>query len=71
MADGVKPKQVRVTLRRSLIGRAPDQRKIVWALGLRRVGAQRVHSLTPSLAGALRKVEHLISVEEVNDGQPR
>lgn len=71
MAAGVKPRRVRLTLRHSLIGRAPAQRKIVWALGLRRVGAQRVHALTPSLAGALRKVEHMVSVEEVDDGQPR
>lgn len=71
MAVGVKPKQVRVTLRHSLIGRTPSQRKTVWALGLRRVGAQRVHALTPSLAGALQKVHHMVSVEEVDDGQPR
>ncbi len=71
MADTVKPTRVRVVLQRSLIGRTQDQRRTVWALGLRRVGARRVHPLTPSLVGALRKVAHLVSVEEVNDGQDR
>ncbi len=66
MADRVK-----LTLRRSLIGRPEDQRKIVWALGLRRIGTTRVHILTPSVAGAIKKVGHLVSVEKVKHGQPR
>ncbi len=70
MADGVA-RQVRVRLRRSLIGRTRDQRRTVWALGLRRVGASRVHVLTPSLAGAVRKVQHLVSLEEVEHGRSR
>lgn len=73
MADRVSaaPRRVRVTLRRSLIGRPAEQRKIAWALGLRRVGAARVHVLTASLAGALRRVGHLVSMEEVGNGQTR
>jgi len=70
VADGVTMK-VRVTLRRSLIGRTETQRRTVWALGLRRVGAVRVHPLTPSLRGALLKVGHLVAVEEVADGRDR
>ena len=66
MADRVK-----VTLRRSLIGRPAEQRRIVWSLGLRRIGAGRVHPLTPSLRGALRRVEHLVSIEEVKHDQSR
>jgi len=63
--------QVRVTLRRSLIGHTQSQRRTVWALGLRRIGAARVHALTPSLRGALQKVQHLVSVEEVAHGGHR
>ncbi|HKV44577.1 MAG TPA: 50S ribosomal protein L30 [bacterium] len=62
-------RQVKLTLRRSLIGRPPGQRRIVWALGLRRVGAARVHPLTPSVAGAVRKIGHLVSIEEVKHGK--
>ncbi len=60
-----KGQKVRVTLRRSLIGCPEDQRRTVWALGLRRVGASRVHALGPQLAGALRKVQHLVAVEVI------
>ncbi len=63
--------QMRLTLRRSLIGRPEVQRKIVRALGLRRVGATRVHARTPSVEGAIRKVRHLVSVEEVRHGRDR
>ena len=73
MADRLTPEQtrVRITLRRSLIGHAERQRRIVRSLGLRRVGATRVHARTPSLEGALRKIQHLVSVEEVAHGQDR
>ena len=71
MADDVAAARVRVTLRRSLIGHAESQRRIVRALGLRRVGHSRVHARTPSLEGALRKIGHLVSVEEVVHGSDR
>ncbi len=73
MADGVAATQrrVAVTLRRSLIGNPEHQRRIVRALGLRRVGHSRVHALIPSLEGALRKIAHLVSVKEVADGPDR
>ncbi len=71
MADGLAPGRVRVTLRRSLIGHAERRRRIVRALGLRRVGQSRVHVLTPALKGALSKIGHLVSVEEVVHGPDR
>lgn len=74
MAGRVKSaerRQVKLTLRRSLIGRPVGQRRTVWALGLRGVGTTRVHPLTPSVAGAVRKVGHLVSIEEVTHGKTR
>ncbi len=64
-------RQVRVRLTRSLIGHTRAQRRVVWALGLRRVGAARLHTLTPQLEGAVRKVQHLVTVEEVEHGRHR
>lgn len=61
--------RVRVTLRRSLIGRPDDQRRTAHALGLHRIGASRVHARTPQLAGAVRKIQHLVVVEEVDHGR--
>jgi large subunit ribosomal protein L30 len=63
--------QMRLTLRRSLIGCPEAQRRIVRALGLRRVGASRVHVWTSGLEGAIRKVGHLLSLEEVKHGRDR
>jgi large subunit ribosomal protein L30 len=72
VADRVTPgRRVRLTLRRSLIGRPERQRRIVWALGLRRIRAGRVYTLTPAVEGALRKISHLVQVDEVTDGQDR
>ena len=72
MADvtgGRAAPRVRVRLTRSLIGRPERQRRIVYGLGLRRVGAAREHRLTPAMSGALRKVEHLVAVERLeSDG---
>lgn len=62
---------LRVTLRRSLIGRPEGQRRIARALGLRRVGASRVHARTPGVLGALRHLAHLVAIEEVGHGQAR
>ena len=77
MADRVTPGaspsdgRVRVTLRRSLIGYPADQRRTAHALGLRRIGASRVHARTASVAGAVRKIRHLVTVEEVEHGRAR
>ena len=59
-------RRVKVTLRRGLIGRPESQRRIIWSLGLRRLGAAREHVLSPSMVGALRRVGHLVSIEEVD-----
>jgi len=69
--DRIAPGQVRVTLRHSLIGHTQTQRRTVWGLGLRRIGASRIHTRTPSLDGALAKVAHLVKVEEVGHDQHR
>ena len=71
MAERVKAEQtrVRVTLRRSLIGSPRETRRVAYALGLRRIGASRVHAQTPSLGGAVRKLQHLVTVEEVEHGR--
>jgi large subunit ribosomal protein L30 len=67
--EAAPPAHVRVTLRRSLIGYPQDQRRTAHALGLRRIGASRVHAQNASLAGAVRKIQHLVTVEEVEHGR--
>ena len=59
--------KVKVTLKRSLIGRPETQRKTVRALGLRKINAVVELPDNPAIRGQLHKVEHLISVEEIAD----
>jgi len=57
-------KTVFVTLVRSPIGYTKDQKQTVLALGLRRMHQTIEHSDTPALRGMIRKVLHLLQVEE-------
>jgi large subunit ribosomal protein L30 len=58
-------KTVFVTLVRSPIGYTKDQKQTVLALGLRRMHQTIEHQDTPAVRGMIRKVEHLVQVEEV------
>ncbi len=55
---------VKVTLVRSVIGRKPNQRKTVKALGLKKINSSVVIELNPALQGMINTVSHLVKVEE-------
>jgi len=57
-------KTVRVTLVRSPIGFTKDQKQTVLALGLHRMHQTVEHKDNPALRGMIRKVIHLLQVEE-------
>jgi large subunit ribosomal protein L30 len=57
---------LRVTQVKSVIGSKQDHKRTVRALGLKRIRDSRVHEDTPQIRGMLRKVRHLIRVEEVD-----
>lgn len=59
--------KVKITLTRSLIGRPEDQRATVKALGLGKTNSSVIQDDTPAIKGMVRKVEHLVTVEEVQD----
>ncbi len=56
---------LRITLKRSTIGRPPNQRATVRSLGLRRINHTVEQQDTPSVRGMVRTVQHLITVEEM------
>jgi large subunit ribosomal protein L30 len=56
--------KVRVTQVRSQIGQSERHRGTLRALGLGRIGRSAEHEEGPQLDGMLRKVRHLVSVEE-------
>lgn len=57
-------KRIRVTQVRSGIGRVQGQKLTLKALGLRKMGSCVIHDDTPAVRGMVRKVGHLVSVEE-------
>lgn len=56
--------QIKVTWKKSGIGFAKDQRETLRALGLRRLNQSVIKEDNPSIRGMIRKVEHLVHVEE-------
>ncbi len=58
-------KQLKVTLRRSVIDTKEDHKRTVRALGLRRTGHSRIVTGTPQILGMIQKVAYLLKVEEV------
>jgi large subunit ribosomal protein L30 len=58
--------KVRVTQIRSQIGQSERHRGTLRALGLGKIGRSAEHDESPVLAGMLRKVRHLVKVENGN-----
>jgi large subunit ribosomal protein L30 len=56
--------KVRITQVRSQIGQSEKHRGTLRALGLGRIGKTAEHQETPVLVGMLRKVRHLVKVED-------
>lgn len=56
---------LKVTLTKSTIGASPKQRKVVEALGLRKLHHSVELEDTPVARGAIAKVAHLVTVEEI------
>jgi large subunit ribosomal protein L30 len=59
-------KQVKIRLVRSLIGRPPKQREVIKGLGLRRIDSEVIRKDCPEIRGMIRKVPHLVKVEELD-----
>ena len=57
--------KLKLTQTGSAIGQSPRHRGTLRSLGLGRIGKTRVHDDSPVIAGMLRKVRHLVRVEEV------
>ena len=59
--------RVKVKQQRSTIGCKANQRETLRTLGLKRIGDVVVKEDRPEIRGMLRKVSHLIEVEEVKE----
>lgn len=56
--------KLKITQKRSSIGRSPIQRRTMRALGLRKIGSTAEHSDSPTVRGMIFKVKHLIEVSK-------
>jgi large subunit ribosomal protein L30 len=65
MAKKAKAKALRITWVKSAIGYSERQKATIRALGLHRLGDVVEHQDTPPIRGMIRKVDHLVEVEEV------
>jgi len=56
---------LKITKVKSAINRTANQKKILIALGLKKIGQTVEHSDTPNIVGMVNKVQHLVSVETI------
>jgi len=54
-----------ITLKKSLIGRRPNQIATAHALGLRKIGQVVVKEKNDAIDGMIRTIGHLVEVKEV------
>jgi large subunit ribosomal protein L30 len=57
-------KEIKITLKKSIIGASEPQKKVVKALGITKLNQTVTHKDTPIIRGMINKVPHLVSVEE-------
>jgi large subunit ribosomal protein L30 len=57
--------QLKITWTKSYIGRPQNQRKVIQALGLKRLHHTVTHGDTPTIRGMVNQVQHLLTVEEI------
>jgi large subunit ribosomal protein L30 len=57
--------KVKVTQIKSAIGHPTRQKQTLAALGLHKISQYREHELTEEIRGMIKKVNHLIEIEEI------
>lgn len=63
-------KTLKITLKKSIVGRPEKHRRTVRGLGLKKLNRSVLLKDTPSVRGMVQKVSHLLEVEEnVNETQ--
>ncbi|MCH5718134.1 50S ribosomal protein L30 [Niabella sp. 22666] len=58
-------KKVKITLVKSPIDRPERQKLTLQALGLNKTNSSKEVEATPQVLGMIRKVEHMVKVEEI------
>jgi large subunit ribosomal protein L30 len=58
---------IKITLKKSVIGFDKTQKRTVKALGLGKIGSSVVQTESPAVLGMVRKVNHLLEVEQLEE----
>lgn len=61
--------QLKITWTKSYIGKPQNQRRVIDALGLRRLHQTVILGDTPTVRGMVNKVGHLLQVEELEEAE--
>ncbi|WP_343128530.1 50S ribosomal protein L30 [Buchnera aphidicola (Kurisakia onigurumii)] len=59
-------KLIKITQKKSSIGRLPSHRSTLLGLGLRRINHFVIRNNTKSILGMVKKISYMITVEEVS-----
>lgn len=63
--------KLRITYTKSSIGCSVDQKETIKSIGLRKLNSSVVRDDTPTVRGMIFKVRHLVTVQEVAEGEAR
>jgi large subunit ribosomal protein L30 len=63
------PRRLKITQIRSGIGRPGTHRRTLKALGLRKHQSSVIQDDSPAIRGMIFQVQHLVSVQELEEGQ--
>ena len=58
-------KLLKITLKKSVIGRLKSHRRTVQSLGLRKINHSVIHDDNPSIRGMVNKISYLLEVENI------
>ena len=61
---------LKITLKKSPIGYSERQKRTVQALGLGKMNSSAVQPDNPQIRGMVRKVSHLVQIEQVEQDTP-
>lgn len=63
--------KIKITLKRSLIGRREKHKRILKSLGLRRLNQSVIHNDIPSVRGMADKISHMVEVVKLKDQEAK
>ena len=64
-AKKIETGKIKVTLVKSTIATLPQHKKIIEALGLKKIRSFRIHDENPCILGMINKVSYLVKVEKI------